>query len=231
MLSPLEWEAIALSLRVAFWAVLVSLPLAVAMAWLLARVSFPGRSLVDAIVHTPLVIPPVAIGYILLLLFGRAGPIGAWLDSWFGITLVFTWEGASLAAAVVSFPLMVRAIRLSIDALDPGLEQAARTLGAGPMWTFFTISLPLIWPGVLAGVVLAFARCLGEFGATITFASNIPGETRTLPLALYTLIEVPGQEGGAMRLMIISVVIAVLALLASEVLARRGRARLDGARA
>jgi|TARA_Y100000814_G_scaffold150139_1_gene109299 molybdate transport system permease protein len=223
MLTPLEWEAIQLSLRVSFWAVLLSLPFGIGIAWLLARYSFPGKSILDALVNAPLVIPPVALGYILLVLFGRTGPVGEILENWFGITLVFTWEGASLASAIVSFPLLVRAIRLSVESLDPGLERAARTLGAGPIWTFITVSLPLIWPGILAGVTLAFARCVGEFGATITFASNIPGETRTLPLALYTLIELPGGEAAALRLMLISIALAIISLFISEFLARRSR--------
>jgi len=228
MLTELELEAIQLSLRIAFWAVLISLPLGIAVAWILARANFPGKTLLDALTHAPLVIPPVALGYILLVLFGRTGPLGQLLDSWFGVSLVFTWQGASLASAIVSFPLMVRAIKISIEGLDPGLEKAARTLGAGPIWTFLTISLPLMWPGLLAGAVLAFARCLGEFGATITFASNIPGETRTLPLALYTLIEVPNGEGGATRLMVFSIIIAITALFLSEILAKKAQKKLGG---
>ena len=227
-LTPLEVEAIRLSLRVAGWAVLVSLPPGIAVAWLLARHRFPGHSIVNGLVHLPLVLPPVVVGFILLLLLGRQGPLGAWLDDWFGITLAFTWQGAAVASAVVSFPLMVRAIRLSIEDLDRRLETAARTLGAPPLWVFATVSLPLIAPGVLTGTILAFARCLGEFGATITFVSNIPGETRTLPLALYTYTQVPGGLDGAFRLMVIAVVIAFAALVGSELLARTLRRRLEG---
>ena len=226
MLTELELEAIQLSLRIAFWAVLISLPLGIAVAWILARANFPGKTLLDALTHAPLVIPPVALGYILLVLFGRTGPLGQLLDSWFGVSLVFTWQGASLASAIVSFPLMVRAIKISIEGLDPGLEKAARTLGAGPIWTFLTISLPLMWPGLLAGAVLAFARCLGEFGATITFVSNIPGETQTLPLALYNFTQIPGDQTPAIRLLIISLILAFGALIASDVLARRVNKRL-----
>ncbi len=227
-LTPLEVEAIMLSLRVAGWAVLVSLPLGIAVAWLLARYRFPGHSIVNGLVHLPLVLPPVVVGFVLLLLLGRQGPLGAWLDDWFGITLAFTWQGAAVASAVVSFPLMVRAIRLSIEGMDQRLETAARTLGAPPVWVFLSISLPLMAPGVLTGTILAFARCLGEFGATITFVSNIPGETRTLPLALYTYTQVPGGLDGAFRLMVIAIVIAFAALVASELLARALRRRLEG---
>ena len=227
-LTPLEVEAIMLSLRVAGWAVLISLPLGIAVAWLLARHRFPGWSVVNGLVHLPLVLPPVVVGFVLLLLLGRQGPLGAWLDDWFGITLAFTWQGAAVASAVVSFPLMVRAIRLSIEGMDRRLETAARTLGAPPVWVFLSISLPLMAPGVLTGTILAFARCLGEFGATITFVSNIPGETRTLPLALYTYTQVPGGLDGAFRLMVIAIVIAFAALVASELLARALRRRLEG---
>ena len=217
-----------LSLRVAGWAVLISLPLGIAVAWLLARHRFPGWAVVNGLVHLPLVLPPVVVGFVLLLLLGRQGPLGAWLDDWFGITLAFTWQGAAVAAAVVSFPLMVRAIRLSIEGMDRRLETAARTLGAPPAWVFVSISLPLMAPGVLTGAILAFARCLGEFGATITFVSNIPGETRTLPLALYTYTQVPGGLDGAFRLMVIAIVIAFAALVGSELLARVVRRRLEG---
>ena len=227
-LTPLEVEAILLSLRVAGWAVLVSLPLGIAVAWLLARHRFPGHAIVNGIVHLPLVLPPVVVGFVLLLLLGRQGPLGAWLDDWFGITLAFTWQGAAVASAVVSFPLMVRAIRLSIEGMDRRLETAARTLGAPPLWVFLSISLPLMAPGVLTGAILAFARCLGEFGATITFVSNIPGETRTLPLALYTYTQVPGGLDGAFRLMVIAIVIAFAALIGSELLARALKRRLEG---
>ena len=227
-LTPLEIEAIMLSLRVAGWAVLISLPLGIAVAWLLARYRFPGHSIVNGLVHLPLVLPPVVVGFVLLLLLGRQGPLGAWLDDWFGITLAFTWQGAAVASAVVSFPLMVRAIRLSIEGMDQRLETAARTLGAPPVWVFLSISLPLMAPGVLTGTILAFARCLGEFGATITFVSNIPGETRTLPLALYTYTQVPGGLDGAFRLMVIAIVIAFAALIGSEFLARVVKRRLEG---
>ena len=227
-LTPLEVEAIMLSLRVAGWAVLISLPLGIAVAWLLARHRFPGWAVVNGLVHLPLVLPPVVVGFVLLLLLGRQGPLGAWLDDWFGITLAFTWQGAAVAAAVVSFPLMVRAIRLSIEGMDRRLETAARTLGAPPAWVFVSISLPLMAPGVLTGAILAFARCLGEFGATITFVSNIPGETRTLPLALYTYTQVPAGLDGAFRLMVIAIVIAFAALVGSELLARVVRRRLEG---
>ena len=227
-LTPLEVEAIMLSLRVAGWAVLISLPLGIAVAWLLARHRFPGWAIVNGLVHLPLVLPPVVVGFVLLLLLGRQGPLGAWLDDWFGITLAFTWQGAAVASAVVSFPLMVRAIRLSIEGMDRRLEVAARTLGAPPVWVFASISLPLMAPGVLTGTILAFARCLGEFGATITFVSNIPGETRTLPLALYTYTQVPGGLDGAFRLMVIAIIIAFAALVGSELLARVLRRRLEG---
>jgi molybdate transport system permease protein len=227
-LTPLESEAVLLSLRVAFWSMLVSLPVAIAVAWLLARGRFPGLALVNGLVHLPLVMPPVVIGYLLLLLLGRNGPMGAWLYDWFGVTVAFTWRGAAVAAAVMAFPLMVRAIRLSLETVDIRLEAAARTLGAPPIWVFATVTLPLMLPGIVTGAMLAFARGFGEFGATITFVSNIPGETRTLPIALYGLTQVPGGEGGALRLMILSIVIAMLALFASELLARRVRARLEG---
>ncbi|GAB4392522.1 MAG: molybdate ABC transporter permease subunit [Kiloniellaceae bacterium] len=226
-LTPLEIEALGLSLRVALWSVTVSLPFGLAMAWLLARHEFYGKTLLNGIVHLPLVLPPVVVGYLLLVLFGRQGPLGAWLYETFGISLPFTWEGAALAAAVMAFPLMVRAMRLSIEAVDQNLETAARTLGASRGNVFVTITLPLIMPGILAGGVLAFARSLGEFGATITFVSNIPGETRTLPLALYSLIQTPGGEAGALRLAALSVLLSLAALAASEAIARRLRARMS----
>ncbi len=227
-LTPLEIEALTLSARVAFWAVLVSLPFGIAVAWLLARTRFPGKALVDALVHVPLVVPPVVIGYLLLVLLGRRGAIGAWLWDSFGVTLAFTWQGAAVASAVMGFPLMVRAIRLSLEAVDPRLEAAARTLGARPVGVFFSVTLPLTSSGILAGVILAFARSLGEFGATITFVSSIPGETRTLPIALYGLAQVPGGEAAALRIVVISIALAVAALLASEAAARRLRARIRG---
>ncbi len=227
-LTPLEVEALGLSLRVAVACVIASLPFGVAVAWLLARCEFPGKTLVDGLVHAPLVVPPVAVGYILLVLFGRNGPVGAWLYDSFGVTVVFTWQGAALASAVMAFPLMVRAIRLALELVDRRIETAARTLGAGRVRVAFTITLPLALPGVLTGMVLAFARSLGEFGATITFVSNIPGETRTLPIALYSLVQTPGGETGALRLVIISLALAVAALAFSELLARRVAARLQG---
>lgn len=230
LLSPAEMEAIGLSLRVAFWAMVWSLPIAIFTAWLLARCRFPGRALLDGLIHLPLVLPPVVIGYMLLVLLGRNGAIGSWLHDLFGITLAFTWRGAAVASAVVAFPLVVRAIRLSLEAVDLRLEQAARTLGANPLGVFLTITLPLTLPGIVAGTILGFARSLGEFGATITFVSNIPGETQTLPIALYSLTQVPGGEDAAFRLVVISVVIAMIALAASEVLARRARARAEGRR-
>ena len=227
-LTPLETEALGLSLRVAIACVLVTLPFGLAAAWLLARREFPGKALFDALIHAPLVLPPVAVGYLLLVLFGRNGPVGGWLYDVFGITLIFTWEGAALASAVMAFPLMVRAIRLALEMVDRRIETAARTLGAGPVRVFATVTLPQIAPGILTGVVLAFARSLGEFGATITFVSNIPGETRTLSLAIFTLSQTPGAEAAIVRLAVISVVIALAALVASEVLARRIGRRLRG---
>lgn len=227
-LTPLEIEAIGLSLKVAFWAILCSLPLGIAVAWLLARREFLGKSVVNGIVHLPLIVPPVVIGYLLLVLLGRRGLIGSWLFDTFGITIAFTWKGAAIASAVMAFPLMVRAIRLSIEAVDRRTEQAARTLGANPFSVFVTITLPLIAPGILSGVILAFARSLGEFGATITFVSNIPGETRTLPIALYSQTQVPDGDLGALRLVLISLVLAMAALIASEVMARRRAVRLGG---
>jgi molybdate transport system permease protein len=219
--TDLEIEAVRLSLRVAFWSVAGSLPIGVFVAWLLARKRFPGKALLDGLVHLPLVVPPVVVGFGLLVLFGRRGPIGGWLYDTFGITLIFTWKGAALAAAVMAFPLMVRAMRLSLEAVDQRLEAAARTLGAGPLDAFVTISLPLMAPGILAGIVLAFARSLGEFGATITFVSNIPGQTRTIPVAIYTLTQTPDGDVAALRLSVIAVLLALLALIASELLSRR----------
>ena len=220
-LSPLELDALTLSLKVAFWSVLISLPFGIAAAWVLSRKRFFGRVLVDGLIHLPLVVPPMVVGYLLLVLLGRQGPIGGFLFDWFGITVIFNWKGAAIASAVMAFPLMVRAIRLSLDSVDPGLEAAAGTLGASPARVFFTITLPLIAPGILTGIVLAFARSLGEFGATITFVSNIPGETRTLPLALFTQVQTPGGEDGALRLVVIAVALALGALITSELLARR----------
>jgi molybdate transport system permease protein len=220
-LTPEEMVAIRLSLRVAFWATLVSLPFGLAMAWLLARKRFWGKALVNGLVHLPLVLPPVVTGYVLLLLFGRRGPVGQLLEQLFGIVVAFRWTGAVLASSVMGFPLLVRAIRLSMEAVDTRLEAAGRTLGASPAWVFVTVTLPLILPGVIAGMILCFAKSLGEFGATITFVSAIPGETQTLPAAIYALTQVPGGEGGALRLTLVSVVLAMVALLASELAARR----------
>ncbi|OIQ94551.1 molybdenum transport system permease protein ModB [mine drainage metagenome] len=228
VLTPLEREALHLSLLVSGWAVAGSLPPGLLAAWVLARLRFPGKTLLDGLVHLPLVLPPVVVGYALLVLLGLNGPIGSRLHAWFGITLAFTWKGAAVASAVVAFPLMVRAMRLSLESVDHGLEQAARTLGCGPLRTFFTITLPLVLPGVLTGAILGFARSLSEFGATITFVSDIPGETRTLPIALYALIQTPGGDDAAARLCVISIVVALAALLASDLLARRLKRRLEG---
>ncbi len=228
-LTPLEIEAIELSLRVSTFAMAWSLPLAIGIAWLLARFNFPGKTLLDSLVHLPLVLPPVVVGYLLLISMGRKGVIGAWLYDIFGISFAFSWRGAAIASGVIAFPLVVRAIRLSMEAVDQRLEEAARTLGASPLNVFFTITLPLVAPGILAGTILGFARCLSEFGATITFVSNIPGETRTLPIALYNFTQIPGGDEAATRLVIISIVIAFGALAASEVLARRLQKRMgDG---
>lgn len=221
MLTPVEIDALALSLRVALWAMVCSLPIGIALAWVLSRLTFPGKSLLDALLHLPLVLPPVVIGYLLLIGFGRNGVFGRWLYDVFGITVAFTWKGAALASAVMAFPLLVRTVRLSLDAVDKKLELAARTLGAGPWRVFFSVTLPLSIPGVVAGMVLAFARSLGEFGATITFVSNIPGETQTLPLALYTMTQMPYGEAAAMRLCLISIGIALLALVAANWLEKR----------
>ena len=228
MLSAGEWEIVALSLRVSCLAILVTLPVAFALAWVLARKRFAGKVLLDALVHLPLVLPPVVTGWLLLILFGANGAMGRLLADWFGISLMFRWTGAALAAAVMALPLMVRAIRLSLEAVDPKLEGAARTLGAGPWRTFFEITLPLASPGVVAGMVLGFARSIGEFGATITFVSNIPGETRTLPLAIYTTLQLPGSEAAVTRLALVSVALSLGALVLSETLARRSGAGKGG---
>jgi molybdate transport system permease protein len=220
-LSPDELTAIELSLRVASWATLTSLPVGVAMALLLGRCRFPGRTALDIVVHLPRVLPPVVTGYFLLLLFGRRGPLGAFLADHLGIVLAFRWTGAALASAVMGFPLMVRAIRLSVEVMDRGLEQAAGTLGANRAWVFLTVTLPLMLPGIIAGMVLAFARSLGEFGATIAFVSDIPCETQTIPSAIYTFIQVPGGETGALRLSLIAVALSGFALLVSELVSRR----------
>jgi molybdate transport system permease protein len=225
--SSAELEALRLSLEVAGMSVLFSLPFAVVTAWLLTRGRFPGRTLLDAFVHLPLVLPPVAVGYALLLLFGVRGPAGGWLRAHFGIQLAFTTAGAALATAVMTFPLMVRAMRLSLENVDRGLEEAARTLGAGPLDRFFSITLMLMLPGILAGAVTAFAAGLGEFGAVITFASNIPGATRTLPLALYTAMQSPHGDALALRLALMSFALGLAGLLVSELLVRRVRRFLD----
>ncbi|SLM28086.1 molybdate transporter subunit; membrane component of ABC superfamily [Desulfamplus magnetovallimortis] len=229
-LTPLELEALRLSLWISCWAVAGSLGPGILVAWILARKNFPGKTIVDGLVHLPLVLPPVVTGYMLLLIMGRRGMVGSWLYELTGFTFAFNWKGAALASAVMAFPLLVRAVRLSIEGVDQGLEQAARTLGAGPVDLFFTVTLPLVFPGILTGVILAFARSLSEFGATITFVSNIPGETRTLPIALYSLTQMPGGEAGAMRLCIISVVVALIAITSSEILAKRMERKIKGER-
>ncbi|MDX7988321.1 molybdate ABC transporter permease subunit [Xenorhabdus sp. 12] len=229
MLSEYEWQAILLSLKISGIAVLFSLPFGILMAWMLARCQFFGKSLLDSIIHLPLVLPPVVVGYLLLISMGRRGVIGEFLYDWFGVSFAFNWTGAALASAVVAFPLMVRAIRLSLEGIDRRLEQAAHTLGAGSLKVFLTITLPLSLPGIIVGAVLAFARSLGEFGATITFVSNIPGETRTIPLAMYTLIEMPGAETAAVRLCVIAIALALISLMLSEWLTRWGRKRLGAA--
>ncbi len=228
MLSTEEIDIILLSLKVALWSVIISVPFGLAAAHVLARRDFPGKSLLDALVHLPLVLPPVVVGYGLLLLFGRRGPLGAFLEEWFGIVVAFRWSGAAIASAVMSFPLMVRAMRLSIEAIDPKLEAAAQTLGAGRLGVLLTITLPLALPGIITGMLLAFARSLGEFGATITFVSSIPGETQTLPLAIYALWQVPGGEAVAQRLCMLSLILSIAALLFSEALVRRANQRIKG---
>jgi molybdate transport system permease protein len=226
-LGPAEWQAVRLSLRVAFWATLVSLPFGIAVAYVLARCEFPGKQVLNGLVHLPLILPPVVTGYLLLITFGRRGAVGQFLEAWFGIVLSFRWTGAAVAAAVMAFPLMVRAIRLALEAVDPKLEAAASTLGASRAWVFVTVTLPLILPGIVAGAILAFAKAIGEFGATITFVSNIPGQTQTIPSAIYAFLQVPGGQESATRLVIVAIVIAMVALLMSEVIARRV-ARLVG---
>ena len=227
-LGPEEWQAVVLSLRVSFWATLLSLPFGIFVAFALARWRFPGHALLNGLVHLPLILPPVATGYLLLLTFGTQGLVGGMLEQ-LGIVLAFRWTGAALAAAVMAFPLMVRSIRLSIEAVDPKLEEAAATLGASRPWVFVTITLPLILPGVIAGAILAFAKAMGEFGATITFVSNIPGQTQTLASAIYTFLQVPGGETSALRLVALSVLIAMAALLLSEAVARRVARRVGSA--
>ena len=227
-LSPAETQALLLSLRVSFWATLASLPFGLLAAHALARWRFPGHGLLNLIVHLPLILPPVVTGYLLLLTFGRQGWAGAALWDWFGFTFAFRWTGAALAAAVMAFPLLVRAIRLALEAVDPRLEEAAATLGASRAMVYLTVTLPLILPGLLAGAVLAFAKAMGEFGATITFVANIPGETQTLPTAIYSLLQVPDGDAAAMRLVLVSVAVAMLALALSEWLSRRIAARIAG---
>ncbi len=225
-LSASEWQALHLSLRVALYSVAFSLPVAVGIAWLLTRRRFPGRTLFDAVVHLPLVLPPVVIGYLLLLLFGVHGPLGAWLNQQFGVRLAFTSAGAALATATMSFPLMVRAMRIALENVDRGLEEAARTLGAGPVDRFLTITLPLMAPGVLAGTITAFSAGLGEFGAVITFVGNVPGETQTLPIALYSALQTPDGDARAAHLALISFVLGLAGLLVAELVARAMRRRL-----
>jgi molybdate transport system permease protein len=228
VLSPAEWEVIALSLKVSAVAIALMLPVSFGLAWVLARSRMPGKLLLDALVHLPLVLPPVVTGWLLLLAFGSQGPLGRLLGDWLGVSLMFRWTGAALAAAIMALPLMVRAMRISIENVDRRLESAARTLGAGPWRTFWTVTLPLAAPGVLAGAVLGFARSIGEFGATITFVSNIPGETRTIPLAIYSALQVPGGENAVTRLALIAVALSLLALAASELLTRRTERRYLG---
>ena len=227
-LTPAEWTAVALSLRIAIVATAFALPLGIAVGWLLARINFLGKSLLDGLVHLPLVLPPVVTGYLLLISFGRKGPIGAFLNEHFGIVFAFRWTGAALACGVMGFPLLVRPIRLAIEAIDRRLEDAAATLGANPILVFVTVTLPLALPGIIAGVVLCFARALGEFGATITFVSNIPGETQTISAAIYSFIQVPGGDAAAARLVLIAIVLALVALIASEWLSRRAAIRFHG---
>lgn len=225
-----EWQAVGLSLKVAFWASLASLPLGLFIAYALARWRFPGYSILNALVHLPLVLPPVVTGYLLLIAFGRQGPVGGFLDRAFGFSFAFEWTGAALASAVMGFPLMVRAMRLAFEAVDTRLEEAASTLGAGRAKVLATITLPLALPGIIAGLVLAFAKSMGEFGATITFVSNIPGRTQTIPSAIYTFLQVPGGEESAFRLIIVSIVVSIGAVLVAELLARRARPADGGQR-
>ncbi|MFV0293730.1 MAG: molybdate ABC transporter permease subunit [Paracoccus sp. (in: a-proteobacteria)] len=227
-LSAQEWQAVALSLRVSIWAVLVSLPFGIMTAHALARWRFPGHGILNGLVHLPLIMPPVVTGYLLLLGFGKRGIFGGSLEEWFGITFAFRWTGAALAAAVMAFPLMVRTIRLAIEAVDPQLEEAASTLGANRIRVFMTVTLPLILPGIIAGSIIAFAKAMGEFGATITFVSNIPGQTQTLPSAIYTQLQIPGGEAQAARLVAVSLTVALIALFASEWLGRTVARRIAG---
>jgi len=226
-LSPEEWTAVRLSLKVATVATLVGLPFGIGVALALARGRFWGQSLLNGLVLLPLILPPVVTGYILLIVFGQRGPVGSWLANYFGIVFSFRWTGAALACGIMGFPLMVRAIRLAIESVDARLEEAAGTLGANRAWVFATVTLPLIIPGILTGMILCFAKAMGEFGATITFVSNIPGETQTLPSAIYTFTQVPGGDAGALRLTLVSIAISMLALFASELMARSANRRLD----
>ena len=228
ILTEFEWQTLLLSLKIAGAAIIFSLPLGILTAWILARCQFIGKSLFDSIVHLPLVLPPVVLGYLLLLTMGRHGIIGEWLNNYFNLSFSFNWQGAALASAVVAFPLMVRSIRLAIESIDSRLEKVARTLGSKPFRVFMTITLPLAFPGILMGTVLGFARCLGEFGATITFVSNIQGETRTIPLAMYTLLQIPDGESGALRLCIVSIALSLIALFLSEMLNRWHKKKLTG---
>ncbi|HWI13741.1 MAG TPA: molybdate ABC transporter permease subunit [Burkholderiales bacterium] len=228
VLSAEEWEVLRLSIRIALWSVAGSLPLAIIAALVLARCNFRGKALFDALVHLPLVLPPVVVGYFLLLALGTRGPLGRVLEEYFGVVLAFRWTGAAVACAVMGFPLMVRAIRLSLEAVDERLESAARTLGASRVWVFFSVTAPLALPGIITGMLLSFARSLGEFGATITFVSNIPGETRTLPLAIYTYTQVPNGDPQALRLSLIAVALSIAALVVSETMARRATLGLKG---
>ena len=228
-LTPEDWRAVALSLRVSFWATVVSLPIGIAVAYVLARYRFWGRQLLNGLVHLPLILPPVVTGYLLLLTFGRKGAVGAFLEQAFGLVFAFRWTGAALAAAVMAFPLMVRAIRMAIEAVDPRLEAAAGTLGASRAWVFVTVTLPLILPGIVAGAILGFAKAMGEFGATITFVANIPGQTQTLPSAIYAYLQVPGGDEAAFRLVLVAIAIAMLALLLSEWVGRSVARRIAGA--
>lgn len=227
-LGPDGWQAVGLSLQVSIWATVLSLPLALYVAYVLARKEFWGKQLLNGIVHLPLILPPVVTGYLLLMTFGRRAPIGAWLEQTFGIVLAFRWTGAALAAAIMAFPLMVRAMRLAIEAVDPKLEQAARTLGASSAQVFLSVTFPLILPGMIAGAVLGFAKAMGEFGATITFVSNIPGQTQTVPSAIYGFLQIPGGESDALKLVGLSVVLSLGAVLIAEVLARRVANRISG---
>ena len=228
-LTPDQWQAVALSLQVSVWAVVVSLVPGILVAYALARWNFRGKQILNGLVHLPLILPPVVTGYLLLLTFGRKGTIGQFLDQWFGLVFAFRWTGAALAAAVMAFPLMVRSIRLAIEAVDPKLEQAAGTLGASPLWVFLTVTLPMILPGIIAGAILAFAKAMGEFGATITFVSNIPGQTQTLPSAIYSVLQVPGGDGQAARLVMVAIAVAMAALMLAEWVSRAVARRIAGA--